>query len=66
MIKKEGGFSLVIVVIFMSIAAVFVGYLMGSWLIEFLMDEPADQMAQNSSEVIEEIDEQTENAQNLY
>ena len=51
--KKENGFSLIIVVIFMSIAAVFVGYLMGSWLIEFMMEEPAQQSAQNNVEEVE-------------
>lgn len=53
--KKENGFSLIIVVIFMSIAAVFVGYLMGSWLIGFLMEEPAQQSAQNNAEEVGEV-----------
>lgn len=53
--KKENGFSLIIVVIFMSIAAVFVGYLMGSWLIGFMMEEPAQQSAQNNVEEVEEV-----------
>jgi cell division protein FtsN len=37
--KKENGFSLVVVVIFMSIAALFIGYLTGSYLISFLVEE---------------------------
>lgn len=67
--KNENGFSLVVVVIFMSIAALFIGYLMGSWLISFLVEEdtaeiaeqeqtPAQvsqQVAENSQEEVEEI-----------
>jgi len=44
--KNENGFSLVIVVIFMSIAALFVGYLMGSWLISFLVDDDSAEIAE--------------------
>ncbi|KXS48168.1 Sporulation related domain-containing protein [Halanaerobium congolense] len=40
--KNEDGFSLIIVVIFMSIAALFVGYVMGSWLISFLVEDDAE------------------------
>lgn len=47
--NNENGFSLVIVVIFMSIAALFVGYLMGSWLIGFLVEEPAQVAEENTS-----------------
>ncbi|ADO77383.1 SPOR domain-containing protein [Halanaerobium praevalens] len=35
--KDEKGFSLIIIVVFMSIAALFIGYLAGSWLISFLV-----------------------------
>ncbi len=44
--KKENGFSLIIVVIFMSIAALFVGYLMGSWLISFLVEDESAEIAE--------------------
>ncbi len=47
--NNENGFSLVIVVIFMSIAALFVGYLMGSWLIGFLVEEPTQVAEENTS-----------------
>jgi cell division septation protein DedD len=40
--KNEKGFSLIVVVIFMSIAALFVGYLMGSWLISFLVEDDTE------------------------
>jgi cell division protein FtsN len=43
--KNEKGFSLVVVVIFMSIAALFIGYLMGSWLISFLVEDSSTEMA---------------------
>lgn len=43
--KNEKGFSLIMVVIFMSIAALFVGYLMGSWLISFLVEDDKKEMA---------------------
>ncbi|PUU90734.1 MULTISPECIES: SPOR domain-containing protein [Halanaerobium] len=43
MSKKENGFSLVVVVIFMSIAALFIGYLTGSYLISFLVEEDESQ-----------------------
>lgn len=52
--KKEKGFSLVIVVIFMSIAALFVGYLLGSWLITFLVDDTEEEFAQNEVEEVQE------------
>lgn len=51
--KKDSGFSLIIVVIFMSIAALFIGYLMGSWLISFLVDEDQSQMAQQNNPAVE-------------
>jgi len=44
--KNEDGFSLIIVVIFMSIAALFVGYLMGSWLISFLVNDDKTDLAE--------------------
>lgn len=44
--NSEKGFSLIIVVIFMSLAALFVGYLMGNWLISFLIDDSGEQIAQ--------------------
>ncbi len=44
--KNEKGFSLVVVVIFMSIAALFIGYLMGSWLISFLVEDSSTEMAE--------------------
>ena len=44
--KNEKGFSLVVVVIFMSIAALFIGYLMGSWLISFLVEDGSTEMAE--------------------
>ena len=44
--KNEDGFSLIIVVIFMSIAALFVGYLMGSWLISFLVNDDNAEFAE--------------------
>ena len=61
--KKENGFSLVVVVIFMSIAALFIGYLTGSYLISFLVEEDespemADQ-AQNSPAVTQEPQEES-------
>ncbi|ADQ14546.1 SPOR domain-containing protein [Halanaerobium hydrogeniformans] len=52
--KNEKGFSLVVVVIFMSIAALFVGYLLGSWLITFLVDDTEDEIAQNEVEEVQE------------
>lgn len=44
--KNEKGFSLIVVVIFMSIAALFVGYLMGSWLISFLVEDDSTEIAE--------------------
>ena len=61
--KKENGFSLVIVVIFMSIAALFIGYVMGGWLISFLVEEDTAEIAeevQNSPNVNQQISEQPE------
>lgn len=51
--KNEKGFSLIVVVIFMSVAALFVGYLMGSWLISFLVEDDAEiaEGERNSSEI---------------
>ncbi len=63
--KNENGFSLVIVVIFMSIAALFIGYLMGSWLISFLVEDNSTEIAeqeQNTPNISQELpqnDEQT-------
>lgn len=53
--NNESGFSLIIVVIFMSIAALFVGYIMGSWLISFMTEESEQQMADNDVEQVQEI-----------
>jgi cell division protein FtsN len=58
--KKENGFSLVIVVIFMSIAALFIGYLMGSYLISFLVEEDSTEIAeqeQNTPAVNQQLPE---------
>lgn len=44
--NNEKGFSLIVVVIFMSLAALFVGYLMGNWLISILIDDSEEQIAQ--------------------
>lgn len=49
--KDEKGFSLILVVIFMSIAALFVGYLLGSWLIGFLVGD-SSQMAEKQSDSV--------------
>lgn len=57
--KKENGFSLVIVVIFMSIAALFVGYLMGSWLIGFLVEDPGSQAAEESESINKTLKEES-------
>lgn len=48
--KNEDGFSLVVVVIFMSIAALFIGYLMGSYLISFLVEDNAAEMAEQEEQ----------------
>ncbi|RCW54946.1 MULTISPECIES: SPOR domain-containing protein [Halanaerobium] len=61
--KNEKGFSLVVVVIFMSIAALFIGYLMGSYLISFLVEEDSTDMAdqeQNSAAVSQQLPERSE------
>ena len=66
MSKNENGFSLVIVVIFMSIAALFIGYLMGSWLISFLVEEDAAEIAEQeqiSPEVNQQLSENNEDEQ---
>jgi len=58
--KNENGFSLVVVVIFMSIAALFIGYLMGSWLISFLVEDSTTEIAeedQNSAVINQETAE---------
>jgi len=56
--KNENGFSLVIVVLFMSIAALFIGYLMGSWLISFLIKDNSTEIAeqkQNTAQVNQQV-----------
>lgn len=56
--KNENGFSLVVVVIFMSIAALFIGYLMGSWLISFLVEDSSTEIAeqeQNTANVNQQV-----------
>lgn len=61
--KNEKGFSLVIVVIFMSIAALFIGYLMGSWLISFLIEDDSAEIAeqkQNKTNVNQQLTENKE------
>ena len=61
--KNEKGFSLVVVVIFMSIAALFIGYLMGSWLISFLIEDDSAEMAeqkQNKTNVNQQLTENKE------
>lgn len=56
--KNEKGFSLIIVAIFMSIAALFIGYLMGSWLISFLVnDQNPEQRAEPQTEINKTIAE---------
>jgi cell division septation protein DedD len=59
--NNESGFSLIIVVIFMSIAALFVGYIMGSWLISFMTEESEQQIADNDVEQVEELQEVSSN-----
>lgn len=66
--KNENGFSLVIIVIFMSIAALFIGYLMGSWLISFLVEEDAPEIAeqkQNTPEVEQQVSETPEDVEEV-
>lgn len=56
--KNENGFSLVVVVIFMSIAALFIGYLLGSWLISFLIEDSPTEIAeqeQNTANVNQQV-----------
>ncbi|MFN2340627.1 MAG: SPOR domain-containing protein [Halanaerobium sp.] len=63
--KNENGFSLVIVVIFMSIAALFIGYLMGSYLISFLVEDNSTETAeqqQNTPNVNQQLPENSEEA----
>ncbi len=55
--NNESGFSLVIIVIFMSIAALFVGYIMGSWLISFMTEESETKIAENDAEQVDQIQE---------
>jgi cell division protein FtsN len=75
--KKENGFSLVIVVIFMSIAALFIGYLMGSYLISFLVEDDSTEIAEQeqntpgvnqqppeSSEEVSDSPEELDNTKN--
>ncbi|MGM0603497.1 MAG: SPOR domain-containing protein [Bacillota bacterium] len=50
--NKKSGFSLTVIVIFMAVAAIFVGYLLGSWLIQFLNEDNTPQLAQEQSEEI--------------
>jgi len=72
--KNEDGFSLIVVVIFMSIAALFVGYLMGSWLISFLVEDDTEiaeeqmnntnvnqQIASEDQQDVEEVNNQENN-----
>lgn len=59
--KNEKGFSLVVVVIFMSIAALFIGYLMGSWLISFLVEDDSAEMAEQEQNIPEVNQQLTEN-----
>ncbi|TDO78296.1 sporulation related protein [Halanaerobium saccharolyticum] len=69
--KNENGFSLVIVVIFMSIAALFIGYLMGSWLISFLVEDDSTEIAEqeqntpNVSQELQQNDEQTSEPEDI-
>lgn len=53
--KDQNGFSLVIIVIFMSIAALFIGYLAGSWLTSFLVDEDKSKDLANKAPKTEKI-----------
>ena len=72
--KNDNGFSLVIVVIFMSIAALFIGYLMGNWLISFLVEDDSAEIAeqqqntpninQQKTETGEEAAEEVNNKEN--
>lgn len=50
--KKKTGFSLTVIVIFMAVAAIFVGYLLGSWLIQLLNEDNTPQMTQEQPEEI--------------
>lgn len=59
--NNESGFSLIIVVIFMSIAALFVGYIMGSWLISFMTEESEKEIADNNVEQVEQVQEVSSN-----
>ncbi|MFW6001090.1 MAG: SPOR domain-containing protein [Halanaerobium sp.] len=60
--KNESGFSLVIVVIFMSIAALFVGYIMGSWLISLMTEETEQEIANDNAEQVEEFQDISNNS----
>jgi cell division protein FtsN len=62
--KNERGFSLIVVVIFMSIAALFVGYLMGSWLISFLVEDDSTEIAEkqrNTTNVNQQLAAENQN-----
>jgi cell division septation protein DedD len=59
--NNESGFSLIIVVIFMSIAALFVGYIMGSWLISFMTEESEQEIADDTVEQVEEVQDISNN-----
>src|SRR6056297_2533493 len=50
--KKISGFSLTVIVIFMAVAAIFIGYLLGSWLIQLLNEDNNPQMAREQPEEI--------------
>lgn len=62
--KNEKGFSLVIVIIFMSIAALFIGYLMGNWLISFLVDDQRAEQAADNQVKIENSTQKNKPAEN--
>ena len=66
--NKKNGFSLVIIVIFMSIAALFIGYLMGSWLISFLVEENTTKIVekeQNTPSVNQQLPENNEEPEEI-
>lgn len=57
--KDKNGFSLVIVVVFMSIAALFIGYLVGSWLISFLVADDQNSDLANKTSQIEKVEKKS-------
>lgn len=59
--KNDKGFSLIIVAIFMSIAALFIGYLLGSWLISFLVEDNSTEVAEPNKENVSQQFDQKEN-----